>query len=271
MARVEYTVDPARPRAPSQEIWDALTPEQRANVVASLPDSIPFGEVSPPEGDWHREAKQDALDALRHFFQRTGRGVYVSSELTVYYPNADRFCPDLLAVFDVPTHKRTKWVVTKEGKGLDFVLEVHYGGDRKKDTEDNVSRYARLGVPEYFIHDRQENRLIGYRLPMKGAKAYVPILAQLGRYRSEVLNLELTIQGDRLRFLYGDAEIPWNDELVTRLNQAMSQQEDKLEKERQLRLEAERQRDEEATKRIEAEQRAAALEAELERLRNRRS
>jgi hypothetical protein len=40
-------------------------------------------------------------------------------------------------------------VVSAEGKGLDWVLEVHVGGDRKKDAERNVARYARLGIPEY--------------------------------------------------------------------------------------------------------------------------
>ena len=54
--------------------------------------------------------------------------------------------PDLLAVRDVETHPRQKWVVSHEGKGLEWVMEVHVGGDRKKDAEYNVERYARLGI-----------------------------------------------------------------------------------------------------------------------------
>ena len=65
---------------------------------------------------------------------------------------------------------RDKWVVSAEGKGLDWVLEVHVGGDRKKDAERNVARYARLGIPEYFLYDGASNRLTAYRLATPEAK-----------------------------------------------------------------------------------------------------
>ncbi|HZI12404.1 MAG TPA: Uma2 family endonuclease, partial [Myxococcus sp.] len=116
------------PRAPTQEAWDAMSPEERARVVANLPGEVTDAEMSPPEGDRHFQAKVRALDTLRGYFNRQKRNVYLAAELPVYYPGARRFAPDLLAVLDVPVHERDKWVVTAEGKGLDFVLEVHVGG-----------------------------------------------------------------------------------------------------------------------------------------------
>ncbi len=63
-------------------------------------------------------------------------------------------------------------MVSYERKGLDWVMEVHVGGDRKKDAEFNVERYARVGIPEYFIYDRSREELLVYRLPSPTARRY---------------------------------------------------------------------------------------------------
>lgn len=152
------------PMAPSEAEWATLTQEERAAVVAALPGEVTEAEMSPPEGDRHFKAKIGPLGALRGFFARQGRRIYLAAELPMYYPAEPRFAPDLLAVLEVADHDRDKWVVGAEGKGLDWVLEVHVGGDRKKDAELNVTRYARLGIPEYFLYDRARGHLHGYRL-----------------------------------------------------------------------------------------------------------
>ena len=36
-----YRIDPADPRAPSQDVWDRMTIEERARVVSMLPDEVP--------------------------------------------------------------------------------------------------------------------------------------------------------------------------------------------------------------------------------------
>ena len=77
--------------------------------------------------------------------------------------------------------------------GLDWVLEVLWAGDRKKDLEDNVVKYASLGIPEYFVYDQKLQRILGYRLPV-GGNAYRPILAQTGLYHSNVLGVDLAIK-----------------------------------------------------------------------------
>lgn len=265
--RASYRVNREDPRAPTQEEWDALSPEERDTVVAMLPNEVSIEEMA-PEGDPHRKAKEGSIDALRRFFERIGRKVYLSSELAVYYPGERRIVPDVLAVLDVEPHDRMKWVVSAEGKGLDFVLEVHVEGDSAKDHERNVTRYARLGIPEYFIFDRGKLRLKAFRLAERG-EGYEPILPRGGRYASRVLGLDLSLEGDRLRFFHGTAPLYEADDLIRKLDRMV----DDLLKQRET---AEEQREAVAQQREAAEQRAETAERklaeallELERLKQR--
>jgi len=243
-----------------------MSPGERARVVASLPGEVTWEEMSPPEGDRHFRSKIRALDALRGYFARQRRRVYLAAELPVYYPQEKRFAPDLLAVLDVEPHERDKWVVSAEGKGLDFVLEVHVGGDRKKDAERNVERYARLGIPEYFIYDRGRQRLQGWRLPGPSTRTYVPIVPQHGRYASELLGLELRVEDERLRFWAGSAPLLEPEELIARLEDLMGGLQQRADEEAR-RAEEEARRAEEAERRLaEAERRLAELELEFARL-----
>ena len=194
----------------------------------------------------------------------------------MYYPAERRFAPDGVGVLDVEPHMRNKWVVSHEGKGLEWVMEVHVGGDRKKDAEYNVRRYARLGIPEYFIYDRARQRLDGYRLPSPGARQYVPISPERGRYSSEVLGLELQVEEGRLRFWAGSALLLEYEELIDRMQETMAGLQQRADEEarqlaevERLRQEAERHLAEETRRREELERRLAESQAELERLRRR--
>jgi Uma2 family endonuclease len=275
MADAAWLIDPADPRAPPQEVWDRMTVAERDRVVASLPGDMPL-ELHPPEGDPHRKPKERARDALDEFFRSIGSRVYVSSELVTYYPGEARFCPDILAVTDVEPHDRTSWIVSKEGKGLDLVIEIHVSGDVTKDFETNVARFARLGIPEYFVFDRPRGRIHGYRLAA-GASSYERVVPQAGRVASSVLGLDLTVEGGMLRFYHGTAPLLFMDELVGKLNGMVAELLDARDAAlRQAegeakRAEGEAKRAEEEAKR--AESLAAeneALRAELERLRRSR-
>jgi Uma2 family endonuclease len=254
------------PMAPSQEVWDALSAAERARVVAELPNEVTDAEIALPEGDRHFQAKSRALDALRGYYARQRRRIYLAAELPIYYPAEPRFAPDLLAVLDVEDHLRDKCVVSAEGKGLDWVMEVHVGGDRKKDAERNVARYARLGIPEYFLYDRARNQLFAYRLPAPNASAYSPIIPQHGRYESRVLGLEVEVAHDRLRFFAGTAMLLESDELIVRLEQMVERVQQRAEEEARRREEETRLRAEETRRREEAEREIARLRDELERL-----
>lgn len=249
------------PRAPSQEEWDAMSPEQRAKVVASLPTDMPL-DLHPPEGDEHRKPKESARDALDEFFRRIGRRVYVSSELVTYYPGERRFCPDILAVLDVEPHDRNSWIVSREGKGLDLVIEIHVAGDQRKDLERNVALYSRLNIPEYFVFDRPGARVLGYCQRARGA-AYERLVPQAGRLTSRVLGLELTVEAGKLRFYHGSAPLLFMDELVGRLNGMVAELVD-------ARDAALRRAEEEARRAGELETEVEQLRAELSRLRRER-
>ena len=255
-----YSIDPADPRAPSLAVWEKLTPSERQRVVDQLPSEV---ELGPPEGDPHRIPKQRGIEALDAFFQRIGRKVYLSSELPVYYPGERMFAPDLIAVCDVEPAERMRWVVANEGKGLDFALEVTLEGSRTKDLNENVERFARLGIPEYFIFDRKHLRLYGHRL-LQAEPRYAPIVPQQGRWHSEILGLDLAIEGGRFRFYLGTAVVPELSELVSRANALAEDLQSRLEQ-LETQVLSEQQRAENAEARI------AELEAELARLRGERS
>lgn len=256
-------VDPAIeykfPRAPTQEAWDAMTPSQRRRVMDELPVSMTEEEYCLPEGVPHSQAKTEAVQALHRFYQRIGRSVFVAPDLTVYYPGERRFAPDVLAVMDVSPHPRMKWVVSAEGKGLDWVLEIHVAGDLHKDLERNAVWYAKLGIPEYFIFDRGRLRLYGYHFAAPGDSKYRPIVPQRGFYASRVLGLDLGLEGERLRFFTGEAAVPLPEEVIHRLETLVEAQTVRME-------EAFRQAAEEQKRAEQSEAELARLRQELERL-----
>jgi Uma2 family endonuclease len=264
--------------------------EEQARVVESLPGEVTWDEMAMPEGDRHSGAKMRARDLLEGYFRHQRRKVYVGSELPIYYPSERRFAPDLLVVLDAEAHERDKWVVSYEGKGLDWVLEVHVGGDRKKDAEYNVARYARLGIPEYFIYDRSKEKLEAYRLATPDARKYTRMEPRQGRYVSEVLGLEFEVVNERLQVWTGNALLLESEELLARALERLEETARQREEEARLRAEEarlreeearrreeaerrlaveERRREEEERRRKEAERRLAEVQAEMERLQNR--
>jgi|JI10StandDraft_1071094.scaffolds.fasta_scaffold58894_5 Uma2 family endonuclease len=270
MRSLPLSVTEFPPRAPSQAEWDALSEDERVRVIEALPAWMSEAELAPPEGDPHYLACATARDTLEEYYSRVGRSVYVASDLAVYYPQERRFAPDLLLVFDVTPGPREKWLVLAEGKGLDFVMEVLHHGDRAKDLGENVKRYARLGIPEYFVYDLGQQRLHGYHL---AGGSYNRVVPQHGRYASRVLGLDLTIEENRLVFHHGSATLLSPRGLLAQVQRAVDQMTTRLEAAEAARLaeaaraeaEAEARVQAEAAAQAQAEQLAAAL-AEIERL-----
>jgi Uma2 family endonuclease len=229
-----YTLDPDDPRAPPREVWEQLNPAEQKRVVEMLPVHVP-GSMRATEGDAHREAKTDALDTLGTFFRRIGRRAYLSSGLAVYYPDQPCIVPDVLVVLDVDTHARMKWVVDKERRGVDFVLEVHMVGDASGEHDRRLVHYAELGITEYFLFDRGRFGLRGFRLPSPEAMEYEPITPQGGRLGSAVLGLDLTAHSGKLRFFHGTKPLLEPDQLVGELEAKVDElQNEKAELERSL-------------------------------------
>jgi hypothetical protein len=200
--------------------------------------------------------------------------MYVGGNMAIYYPGEPMFSPDLFAVLDVPDHDRNSWVVSYEKRGLDLALEVIVSGRRRKDLEDNVARYARLGISEYFVVDWSLGKIHGYRLAdERDAGTYQRLVPQSGRFASRVLGLDLLLMGGRLHFARGEEFVLHDDELIVQLQRLISDAEARA-TERLAIVEAElaqeRQRREAEEQRREAEeQRREALERELAELRAR--
>ncbi len=239
-----------------------MSENERKRVVDQLPSDFPRDTA--PEGDRHRLPKEKAVDALGEYFRRMGRRVYLSAELPVYYPEESCIAPDVIAVVDVDTHLRERWVVQLEKKGLDLAIEITLSGDRNKDLVRNVERYARLGIPEYFVLDLVAHRIYGYRL--NDAKAYDPIVPQAGRWSCKVLGLELMLENGKIRFYSGSAALLESDELIGRLSTMLDELVQK-EQDLALALDEEHQRAEKAEEQAADESRRAKLaEERAERL-----
>jgi Uma2 family endonuclease len=288
-APAHYVIDPEFPRAPSQRIWDAMSPDERAQVVRELPSALPAHLLPPPPSDQHYDATMEGREALRAYFSRSTKSVYVSAEIAVYYPEELPFSPDVFAVLDVATHARDSWIVSHEGRGIDWILEVLVKGDRRKDVEQNVLRYARLGVKEYFIFEPRALRLSGYRLSAPGVYMYESIASVDGVLSSQVLGLDLLVQpNQRLRFRRGHDDLLIPQEIIDRLEarseeatavaqevEILLEETENLLEEQRLRAEraehnvtVERQRaDEEHERANEEHQRADRAERELTELR----
>lgn len=195
-----------------------MTQPERDRFLEEVLDALSDPAIVMSEGRQHKKAKSRALDMLGLHFRALGRRIYLAEEMAVVYPGQETFSPDVLAVLDVEEPEddpRMAWVVADEGKGLDWVLEVLHAGDRKKDLVLNVERYAALGVPEYFVYDRRQQRIHAHRLAGNGR--YQPVLAQAGLYRSNVLGLDLAIVEGSLRFYQGAAELYDTGHLIRRL------------------------------------------------------
>ena len=202
-----------------------MTPVARSQLLSQVNIQLSAQAELMAESRPHGRAKSKTLDKLGQYFSRIGRRIYLADELAVHYPGERVFAPDIMAVLDVDdpgdADERMAWVVAEEGKGLDLVIEIHHSGDWNKDFVDNVERYGRLGISEYFIYDRKHQLLRGYRLPRPGAARYQELRSRLGKFSSQVLGLDLIVAEGRLRFFTGSAELCDSAELLNQLDQML--------------------------------------------------
>ena len=135
----------------------------------------------------------------------------VAPDILVYPEQGNprnRIAPDVLVAFGLGTHNRSTYLVWKEGKPPDWVLEVASPSTVGRDLDAKRRIYAEMGVPEYWQFDPQGGlfplgapRLRGLTL-VDGE--YEPLPARLERgvrtIRSPVLGLDLRAEGALIRF-----------------------------------------------------------------------
>ena len=122
--------------------------------------------------------------------------VYAAGDMLVYYrmnDNGIRVAPDVFVVFGAAgNHPRDSWIVWREGKGPDFVMEIASPSTWEWDAEGKRSIYAGLGVTEYWRFDPT-------------GKCFTPPL--VGETLSNGQYQELPLQRDGAGTIWGHSEL----------------------------------------------------------------
>ena len=196
----------------------------RGPIVYPETDGLPM-----PDGEYQSITWRYLLDALKAHYR--GRGVYAAGDLFVYLEEGNPkncIAPDLFVVLGASDHKRDTYKVWEEPGGMpDFVLEIVSPSTWRRDLGAKRARCAALGVGEYWLHDPHgrylQPALAGYRL-VDGS--YVPLpsrdRARGLSIRSDVLALDVLLEGERLRFFdpVGKRFLPTYDEAEARIEEA---------------------------------------------------
>ena len=180
------------------------------------------GDEPTPKTSRQSLAIAECAESLRlHWLGR--QDVFVGSDQFLYW---DRSCnpekdsanpppsPHVYVVFGVANRLRESYVAWEEGKPPDLVLQVVPPWGRRQDERDLPPLYAKIGVPEFFIHDpdgKLEPPLAGFEL--RGG-AYQPLPTEpLARgvvgIRSKMLGLCLYIRPNADRLM--ESSLGWYD------------------------------------------------------------
>jgi len=200
----------AIPRTVEQErqLWppvEALVEVQSIEYPES--DGQPMGETG-----FHITLITYLLSMLRDFFRQRS-DVYVGANMLVYYHEGDSrkyVAPDVFAVFGVSNDERRIWKVWEEGKGPDVVFELTSKSTWDEDLGTKKGLYEWLGVQEYFLFDPLGEylrpALRGFRLTEDGYREIESMIAPGGglQFESEVLGLLLRAEEGELQ-LYDEA------------------------------------------------------------------
>lgn len=162
----------------------------------------PDGRVS--ESTRHAEASNYCFDALRVWFSDQP-GTLVANDLVMLFEEGNpkaALSPDLMVVFDAGNPDRSSYKVWEEGDAVPaFALEVLSKRTWRGDVRVKPGLYAALGIREFWLFEPFEPRLAGYRLD---GREYMPIRSLPdGGYPSQVLGLDVVVEGDRIRFRNG--------------------------------------------------------------------
>ncbi len=170
------------------------------------------------ENDHQLTAMLDAISTLRAWFADR-EDVYPGGDMLMYYrmnDNETRVAPDLFVVFGVESrHKRDSWIVWREGKAPDIVMELASGSTWRRDMREKRDIYAEMGVVEYWRFDPTSSYfnppLIGERLEDGEYTAIELISGSDGilRGHSTVLGLDVCALPDGNMRFYDPVSWQW--------------------------------------------------------------
>ena len=184
----------------------------------------PSGDGQPmAESAAQRQAIYYVVGALDRFFGER-EDVCVGGDLLMYYVEGTRACvaPDAFVAFGVPRGLRDRYLLWREGKAPDFVMEVASTSTWEHDRDEKPGIYAGMGVSEYWRYDPKGTffrpRLQGVR---RAGGGWRPVEARLEGglklFRSEALGLDLRLDDDgRIRLCADGKDLPSDTELQAR-------------------------------------------------------
>ena len=170
------------------------------------------------ESDYQYTAMTETISTMRELY-RGQPDVYVAGDMLMYYrknDNVTRVAPDVFVVFGAAgNHRRDSWIVWREGKAPDFVMEMASASTWRRDITEKRPIYAAMGVTEYWRFDATGRyfapALVGERL-VDGEYQPIPITTDADgilRGHSEVLGLDICVKpGLELR-LYDPQSGQW--------------------------------------------------------------
>ena len=144
-------------------LTEEFVPPQTEELVSPqsmmLPadDELACEDNIPMETEQHKLQMELLIDSLRLWLDKLPNG-YVGGNMFVHYltPSGHRAFkgPDVIVVLDVPKGLRDNWVVWKEGKGPDVVIELLSKSTAGEDKGNKKEVYQNeLFVKEYFWFD----------------------------------------------------------------------------------------------------------------------
>lgn len=177
------------PRLAANRQRDTLYPET---------DGQPIGETG-----IHVVAIPHLFWTLRQFFSRNDE-TYVASDLFVYYEEGEptaRVAPDVMVVKGVPKHMRRSFKLWEEPARPEVVFEISSKSTWLDDLGNKQLIYSLMGVKEYFLFDPEGAYLSpqfqGFRLSEHEAQPIAP--DDDGSLVSDLLKLRFTVDGHLLR------------------------------------------------------------------------
>ena len=155
------------------------------------------------ETDFHGNLLMNLRMALDIFFARR-EDVYVTGNIMFYYVEGNPkevISPDVMVCFGIPKGDRTSYKTWEESDVVpSVVIELSSRGTWRKDFVEKKVLYEMLGVREYYIFNPLEPKtapaFTAYRLENGGFSA---VKIENNRVKSEVLDLELVVEGRNLR------------------------------------------------------------------------
>ena len=234
------------------------------------------------ESEQHRDQMFLTIQNLHAWFVERPE-VYIGGNNFLYYVEGDPWqvvSPDCYVVFGAGRGPRELYKVWEEG-GLapDVVFEITSKKTRHTDEGKKRDLYRMLGVSEYYQFDPRGDYL-NPRLKASWLEngQYTPVPILEGRLYSPLLELELVVEGNLLRFynpLTGE-RLASAEELEGQMNaerrraetetQARNEAEQRAENEIRVRNEAVQRAEREEQRAEQAEQRAQEAEARLAQL-----